>query len=96
MTWLVPLGFIGLVGIIVLIIIYILKPNYQQKLLSSTFVWKMSLKSALPAGNRTSFQTSDGIRLHSLGRIRRRAGTQGLHPLRPVDVSPAEGLLKAM
>ena len=44
MTWLVPLGFIGLVGILVLILIYILKPNYQQKLLSSTYVWKMSLK----------------------------------------------------
>lgn len=44
MRLLLPLGLLGLVGIIVLIIIYILKPNYQQKLLSSTYVWKMSLK----------------------------------------------------
>jgi len=44
MKWLVPLGFIGLVGILVLILIYILKPNYQQKFISSTYVWKMSLK----------------------------------------------------
>ena len=44
MRFLLPLGLIGLVSIIALIIIYILKPNYQQKLLSSTYVWKMSLK----------------------------------------------------
>jgi len=40
----VPLGLLGLIGIIVLIIIYILKPNYQQKFVSTTFVWKLSLK----------------------------------------------------
>jgi len=40
----VPLGLLGLLGIIVLIIIYILKPNYQQKFVSSTFIWKLSLK----------------------------------------------------
>ncbi|MBQ8658104.1 MAG: VWA domain-containing protein [Clostridia bacterium] len=44
MRLLVPLGLLGLLGIAVLIIIYILKPNYQQKLVSSTFVWKLSLK----------------------------------------------------
>ena len=44
MTWLTPLGFLGLIGLIVLIIIYIIKPNYQQKFISSTFVWKLSLK----------------------------------------------------
>ena len=44
MSLLVPLGLLGLLGIIVLIIIYILKPNYQQKLVSSTFIWKLSLK----------------------------------------------------
>ena len=38
------LGFLALLGIIILILIYILKPNYQQKVISSTFVWKMSLK----------------------------------------------------
>lgn len=44
MTWLLPLGFLGLLGIAVLIIIYIIKPNYQNKFVSSTFVWKLSLK----------------------------------------------------
>lgn len=44
MTWLLPLGFLGLLGIVVLIIIYIIKPNYQNKFVSSTFVWKLSLK----------------------------------------------------
>ena len=44
MTLLKPLGLIGLISIIVLIIIYIIKPIYQQKLISSTFVWKLSLK----------------------------------------------------
>ena len=44
MTWLAPLGFLGFLGLIALIVIYIIKPNYQQKLISSTFIWKMSLK----------------------------------------------------
>ena len=44
MTWLAPIGFLGLSGIIALIIIYIIKPNYQKKMVSSTFVWKLSLK----------------------------------------------------
>lgn len=44
MSWLAPLGFMGLLGIAVLILIYILKPNYQQKFISSTYVWKLSLK----------------------------------------------------
>ena len=44
MTFLVPLGLIGLLGIVALIIIYIIKPNYQQKYISTTFVWKLSLK----------------------------------------------------
>ena len=44
MTLLTPLGLLGLIGIIVLIIIYIIKPNYQQKFISSTYVWKLSLK----------------------------------------------------
>lgn len=39
-----PLGFLGLLGLGVLILIYLLKPNYQQKMVSSTFVWKLSLK----------------------------------------------------
>lgn len=44
MSWLTPIGFLGLIGLIILIIIYIIKPNYQQKIISSTFVWKLSLK----------------------------------------------------
>ena len=44
MSWLTPLGFLGFIGLIVLIIIYIIKPNYQNKIISSTFVWKLSLK----------------------------------------------------
>ena len=44
MSWLAPLGFLGLLGILALIIIYIIKPNYQQKMISSTFVWRLSLK----------------------------------------------------
>lgn len=42
--FLVPLGLLGLIGILILIIIYIIKPNYQQRFISSTFVWKLSLK----------------------------------------------------
>lgn len=44
MTWLAPLGFLGLIGLIILIIIYIIKPNYQLRYISSTYVWKLSLK----------------------------------------------------
>ncbi len=44
MSWLYPLGFLGLLGLIVLILIYIIKPNYQNKIISSTYVWKLSLK----------------------------------------------------
>lgn len=44
MTLLLPLGLIGLLGVVALIIIYIIKPNFQQKFISSTFVWKLSLK----------------------------------------------------
>ena len=44
MTWLAPIGFLGLLGIVALIIIYIIKPNYQKKMVSSTFVWQLSLK----------------------------------------------------
>ena len=44
MSWLTPLGFLGLTGLLVLLLIYIIKPNYQNKIVSSTFVWKLSLK----------------------------------------------------
>lgn len=44
MTFLTPLGFLGLLGVVALIIIYLIKPNYQQKFVSSTYVWKISLR----------------------------------------------------
>lgn len=44
MTLLLPLGLLGLAAIIALLVIYFIKPNYQQKFISSTFVWKLSLK----------------------------------------------------
>lgn len=44
MSWLTPIGFLGLIGLVILIIIYIIKPNYQNKIISSTFIWKLSLK----------------------------------------------------
>lgn len=44
MTLLLPLGLLGLLSIVALIIIYIIKPNYQQKAVSSTYIWKLSLK----------------------------------------------------
>lgn len=44
MSLLLPLGLLGLLSIAVLIAIYIIRPNYQQKFISSTYVWKLSLK----------------------------------------------------
>lgn len=44
MSLLLPLGLLGLLGLVGLFIIYIIKPNYQQKAVSSTYVWKLSLK----------------------------------------------------
>ena len=44
MSFLAPLGLLGLLGTAVLILIYLIKPNYQQKLVSSTYIWKLSLK----------------------------------------------------
>ena len=44
MSLLTPIGLLGLIGIIALIIIYIIKPNYQNKFISSTFIWRLSLK----------------------------------------------------
>ena len=44
MSWLTPLGLLGLIGLIVLIIIYIIKPIFQSKIISSTYIWKLSLR----------------------------------------------------
>ncbi len=42
MSLLAPLGLLGLLAVAVLIFIYIIKPNYQQKIVSSTYIWKRS------------------------------------------------------
>ena len=44
MNWLTPLGFLGFIGLLILLLIYILKPNYQNKQVSTTYVWRLSLK----------------------------------------------------
>ena len=44
MNLLTPLGLLALAGTLVLVLIYIIKPNYQQKFVSSTYIWKRSLK----------------------------------------------------
>lgn len=38
------LGLLGLLGIVGLILIYIIKPNFQQKFVSTTHIWELSLK----------------------------------------------------
>lgn len=44
MSLLIPLGLLALLSIAALIAIYLIRPNYQQKNVSSTFVWELSLK----------------------------------------------------
>jgi len=44
MSFLNPAGLWGLLGIPVLILIYIIKPKFQEKLVTSTFIWKLSRK----------------------------------------------------
>lgn len=44
MNLLNPIGLLGLLSLVALIIIYIFKPKYQEKKISSTFIWKLSLK----------------------------------------------------
>lgn len=44
MTLINKIGLLGLLGVVALIIIYVIRPNYQQKTISSTYVWKLSLK----------------------------------------------------
>lgn len=39
-----PLGLVFLIAIIVLIIIYLIKPIYQKKVVSTTFIWKKALE----------------------------------------------------
>ena len=42
MSFLNPAGLWGLLGIPVLILIYIIKPKFQEKIVTSTFIWKLS------------------------------------------------------
>ncbi len=54
MSLLTPIGLLGLIGLIILIIIYIIKPNFQNKFISSTYVWRLSLrfqKKKIPLSN---------------------------------------------
>ena len=44
MSLLAPLGLLGLIGILILILIYIIKPNHQTRFISSTYIWKLSLR----------------------------------------------------
>lgn len=44
MSFLNPAGLWGLIAIPVLILIYIIKPKFQEKLVTSTFIWKLSQK----------------------------------------------------
>ncbi len=44
MSFLNPAGLWGLLGIPVLILIYLIKPKFQEKLVTSTFIWKLSRK----------------------------------------------------
>lgn len=44
MTILNPWALFSIISLLVLLLIYILKPNFQQKLVSSTYIWKLSLK----------------------------------------------------
>ena len=51
MTFLYPLGFLGLIGVPVLIAIYIIKNKYTEQVISSTYLWTLSerfLKKRLP------------------------------------------------
>ncbi len=42
--WILPLGLLGLLSLIGLILIYLIKPNLQQRFLSSTYIWRVMLK----------------------------------------------------
>ena len=44
MRLLLPIGLLALLGIAVLIVIYLIKPSYQNKPVTSTYIWRESLK----------------------------------------------------
>ena len=44
MIFLIPLGFLALIGLLALLAIYLIKPSYQNKVIPSSYIWKESLK----------------------------------------------------
>ncbi|MBQ9124725.1 MAG: BatA and WFA domain-containing protein [Acholeplasmatales bacterium] len=44
MRFLYPLGLLGLIGVPILIIIYIIKSKYMEQTISSTYIWRLSEK----------------------------------------------------
>lgn len=38
------IGLLGLLGVVALLVIYLIRPNFQQKFVSSTYIWRQSLK----------------------------------------------------
>ena len=46
LRWLLPLGFIGLVAIAVLLVIYLIRPQYKEKRISGTKIWKRVLSQS--------------------------------------------------
>ena len=51
MSFLYPLGLLGLIGVPILIIIYIIKNKYTEQVIASTYLWALSekfLKKRLP------------------------------------------------
>ncbi len=43
LRWLLPLGFLGMLGVIVLLALYLLKPQYKTQTVSGTLIWKRVL-----------------------------------------------------
>ena len=44
MSFLSPIGLLGLIGIPILILIYIIKSKYQERVIASTYIWELSEK----------------------------------------------------
>ena len=42
MNFLYPLGLLGLIGVPILIIIYIIKNKYMEQTIASTYIWTVS------------------------------------------------------
>ena len=44
MKFMIPLGFIAILSVAILVVIYLIMPSYKSKTLPSTYIWKESLK----------------------------------------------------